>query len=418
MNNINLDEILNRNIIKNDILNFLNNFEENKYNIKSKRCIYLYGPSGSGKTYFIKNLLKENNYDIIYYNSNNIRNKKSIKNLNNNNLSNATILNLLKGNIKKKIILMDEIDSMNNGDKGGINTLIKLIRPKKTIKQKKEFLTFIPIIAIGNNKVDKKIKELKKNCICLKFDLPNTDQMIHILKTLMPKINHKKLIKYTQYNLKKIDLLYNLYKTDYKLLKNYLKLFKLKNYYKSTKNITKDILSKKYSIVNHKKIINETDRTSIGLLFHENIVDLFKDFKGNINIYIEILSNINYCDYIDRITFQKQIWIFNEMSSLIKLIYNNNTLFSHLNQIKKLNETDEIRFTKVLTKYSTEYNNNIFIQKLCKELNMDKKDLIIFFFILLKKYTKEEIDKKFKIENYNIDKLDIIRIYKYLDNIY
>ena len=31
---------------------------------------------------------------------------------------------------------------------------------------------------------------------------------------------------------------------------------------------------------------------------------------------------------------------------------------------------------------------------------------------------KEEIDKKFKIENYNIDKLDIIRIYKYLYNIY
>lgn len=27
---------------------------------------------------------------------------------------------------------MDEIDGMNNGDKGGINTLIKLIRPKKT----------------------------------------------------------------------------------------------------------------------------------------------------------------------------------------------------------------------------------------------------------------------------------------------
>ena len=26
---------------------------------------------------------------------------------------------------------MDEIDGMNNGDKGGINSLIKLIRPKR-----------------------------------------------------------------------------------------------------------------------------------------------------------------------------------------------------------------------------------------------------------------------------------------------
>ena len=31
---------------------------------------------------------------------------------------------------------MDDIDGMNNGDKGGINSLIKIIRPKKTKKQK------------------------------------------------------------------------------------------------------------------------------------------------------------------------------------------------------------------------------------------------------------------------------------------
>ena len=31
---------------------------------------------------------------------------------------------------------------------------------------------------------------------------------------------------------------------------------------------------------------------------------------------MEILNNIIFSDYIDRITFQKQIWIFNEMSSL------------------------------------------------------------------------------------------------------
>ena len=31
-----------------------------------------------------------------------------------------------------------------------------------------------------------------------------------------------------------------------------------------------------------------------------------------------VLDNMCFADYIDRITFQKQIWIFNEMSSLIK----------------------------------------------------------------------------------------------------
>ena len=40
-------------------------------------------------------------------------------------------------------------------------------------------------------------------------------------------------------------------------------------------------------------------------------------------LYMKLLDNICYSDYIDRITFQKQIWQFNEMSSLIKTFYNN-----------------------------------------------------------------------------------------------
>ena len=39
--------------------------------------------------------------------------------------------------VKKKIVIvMDDIDGMNNGDKGGINSLIKIIRPKKTKNRK------------------------------------------------------------------------------------------------------------------------------------------------------------------------------------------------------------------------------------------------------------------------------------------
>ena len=51
---------------------------------------------------------------------------------------------------------------------------------------------------------------------------------------------------------------------------------------------------------------------------------LFKNFlKKNQYFYKSVLDNICYADYIDRITFQKQIWQFNEMSSLIKTFKNN-----------------------------------------------------------------------------------------------
>ena len=69
--------------------------------------------------------------------------------------------------------------------------------------------------------------------------------------------------------------------------------------------------------------MNETDRTSVGLLFHENIIDILQNIEPTVknSLYLKILNNICFSDYIDRITFQKQIWIFNEISSLIKTFF-------------------------------------------------------------------------------------------------
>ena len=73
---------------------------------------------------------------------------------------------------------MDEIDGMNSGDKGGINTLIKLMRPKKTKKQKKEDLTSTPIICISNYHMDKKINELMKVCTPFELKTPTNEQIL------------------------------------------------------------------------------------------------------------------------------------------------------------------------------------------------------------------------------------------------
>ena len=102
------------------------------------------------------------------------------------------------------------------------------------------------------------------------------------------------------------------------------------------------------------------------------------------------------------------------MSSLIKT-FKNNKLYHEVFAAKKKQKFNpaEVRFTKVLTKYSTEYNNSIFIQNLCQELSMDKNDMFAFFLDLKNKYNDNEILLLF--ENYNISKLDINRIYRYLE---
>ena len=143
--------------------------------------------------------------------------------------------------------------------------------------------------------------------------------------------------------------------------------------------------------------------------------------EDTIPFYLKILDNMCFADYIDRITFQKQIWQFNEMSSLIKTfhcnkMYHDEFLLGPTNTIIKKPKFNpvEVRFTKVLTKYSTEYNNSIFIQNLCQQLGLDKKDTFSFFLELRNNNTKEE-EMYEMFEPYEIRKLDIERIYRYLD---
>jgi hypothetical protein len=130
-------------------------------------------------------------------------------------------------------------------------------------------------------------------------------------------------------------------------------------------------------------------------------------------MYLKALNNICYADYIDRVTFQKQIWQFNEMSSLIKTFNNNKIYHNTFNENIPKYDPDKVRFTKVLTKYSTEYNNSVFIQNICQQLSMDRKDAFSFFLDLRNKHTCEEIYDMF--ESYDINKLDINRMYRYLD---
>ncbi|MAR51073.1 MAG: hypothetical protein CML42_08100 [Rhodobacteraceae bacterium] len=421
MEQLNLNVLLNRHEEEKNLIEYLKYFEENKKNLLTKRGVYLYGAPGIGKTIFVENILKALNYDIIKFDAGDIRNKMVIDTITKQCMSDKNIISMFHKKTKQIAIIMDEIDGMNSGDKGGINSLIKLIRPKKTKKQKKEDTTMIPIICIGNYHIDKKIKEMMKVCVKIELKTPTPQQIKNVIQLIMPKLEIDligNMIQLIQGDLRKLKSSYDIYNNQQSILKNQIvkNMFQPKHYNEDTKLITKKLLNKYYTINKHQTIMNETDRTSVGLLFHENIIDVLENDDKNITIpfYETVLNNISFSDYIDRITFQKQIWIFNEMSSLNKTFCNNFLLHKFLPE-KPYYNPQEVRFTKVLTKYSTEYNNMLFIQNLCKQLNMDKNDMFSFFLNLRNTKEYDEIIEMFN-DNYEISKLDINRIYRYLDN--
>lgn len=431
--------IFERDKIANEIKSILLSFDANYKNVNYKKGIYIYGSPGCGKTHFVMTLLKELDYDIIKYDAGDVRNKALIDTITSNNVSNRNVLQMMTKKVKKIAIVMDEIDGMNNGDKGGITALIKIIRQKKTKKQKLENMTLNPIICIGNYYIDKKIKELMKVCNTFELKTPTNEQISTILNSTIQSTNLMNsplmtygsprsgtVLKYIQGDMRKLSFVQEMFKKKPELMNSDIlhTIFCVKSFNEDSKKITQSLINNPVKIENHNKVMNETDRTIVALLWHENIVDVLtnKPIHKSFPFYLKILRNMCFADYIDRITFQNQIWQFNEMSSLIKTFYNNNLYHKYFPDSENGFKPHEVRFTKVLTKYSTEYNNMLFIYNLCQELDMDKKDLTTFFQEIRLYYGANfcsqadklnEVDKLF--ENYNLTKLDIKRMYRYLD---
>jgi hypothetical protein len=334
--------------------------------------------------------------------------------------------------VKKIAIVMDEIDGMNNGDKGGITALIKIIRQKKTKKQKLENMTMNPIICIGNYYIDKKIKELMKVCNTFELKTPTPTQLTKVIDIAIPSIRLETseykdtILKYIQGDMRKLLFVKEMFQKRPELMNQDIlhHIFCTKSFNEDSKKITLSLINNPIKMEHHNKVMNETDRTIVALLWHENIVDALsaKPTSKTFPFYLRILRNMCFADYIDRITFQSQIWQFNEMSSLMKTFYNNKLYHHYFPEGENGFQPSEVRFTKVLTKYSTEYNNMLFVYNLCQELDMDKKDLVAFFQELRLYYGEQfsnqtdvlnEVEGLF--ENYNITKLDIKRMYRYLD---
>jgi DNA polymerase III delta prime subunit len=396
--------------------------------------MYIFGYSGAGKTTLVRNVLRELNYDTVVYDTGEVRNKSMIETMTCNNMSDKNILSMMQerrdcsyyedenGNPvyhrKRIVLLMDEIDGLNSGDKGGINSLIKLIRHKKTKKQKNEQMTMNPVICIGNYYSDKKIKELMKVCVQLEIKRPSFEQMKKLMSELLPGPSdttdaeiREKIAWNANGDLRQLHSLLGIYKNNPNIFGNsescrYLTV--PRNHVSNAKSITEKLFQHKYSIDDHNLVMNDTDRTIVALLFHENLLDFIPPTAtataittatdkhkqtdwASINLYETILGKICFADYMDRVTFQNQIWQFNEMSSLIKTMHTHKILHDNCVPIQReeISPTTEhrqtefrlpiIRFTKVLTKYSTEYNNALFVQNLCQILQVDRKDCFTFF---------------------------------------
>ena len=100
MDLLNINKLLNREKEEKILIEALNNFEKNKKELSTIRGIYIYGSPGSGKTEFVKKILKKLNYDVIYYDAGDVRNKSVIQTITKHNITEQSVLDMFS---KEKI---------------------------------------------------------------------------------------------------------------------------------------------------------------------------------------------------------------------------------------------------------------------------------------------------------------------------
>ena len=122
---------------------------------QSAPIMFLYGPSGIGKTVLASLLFRQYNYYIFELNAGEIRSKKRVHDLMDKILSNYSV-SMMKRRVRQRVIgiLMDEIDGMSCGDRGGLHELFQMVSA-----QHDKGLVVNPVICISNRPYDKKIPE-------------------------------------------------------------------------------------------------------------------------------------------------------------------------------------------------------------------------------------------------------------------
>lgn len=219
-------------------------------------------------------------------------------------------------NLQKSLIIMDEVDGMSSGDRGGISAIIQMIKNSK-----------VPIICICNDRACEKIRSLANHCNDIRFHKPAKPALVKRLKDILRSEGGSGEDRALQ-------LLVENFQNDMRQILSYLQLI----FQTVSKRITLDALSSRQrhskdvsTTMNHfeasTKLLNRTifsgmkisertdcffvDSDLVPLMVQENLISSNRKPKLDVkqfHSFVQGLEGIVIGDMIDRNIRKQQEW--------------------------------------------------------------------------------------------------------------
>ena len=310
---------------------------------RTSPAVFLVGPPGVGKTTLAYRVMQKNNLRVSEFNASHTRSGACFRKIILPLLQSGGVINMIETGKKGGLgVILDEIDGLSSGEKGGLQSLLTYLREWHPSNPG------VPVIFISNTIHQRILQMISRYCLTLKVGMADETQISSLLGTSVP--NEWKRIgggdlrpllrgEYTNMYINEDDM-------PVEIPDGVVPLARWCLYTEMDPYLTLEM--------------ENNDSNLAGLVIAENLPDRIEGVKGDSreawDLYLKLFQCIQDSDYADYWAFFYQTWRLLGLSQDVKL----NTINLFLNKEAPWTKDEpaltSIRYTPVLTKQSALFN--------------------------------------------------------------
>ncbi len=298
------------------------------------------GPPGIGKTTIVHRVLKKIGYTLCEFNASHTRSGIAFD---------KTILPLLKhGGVKewyltgspdKLAVLLDEMDGLSGGEKGGLSKLLEFLDHWKAGDRSH------PLILVCNELHGRPMERIRRLCKTIILEPPKPEQILQTIEQSIPEEvitcgDLRVLFRYLQ-GYPSLDQKVHVKDSSCTNASMEWAWYCLYGEYEP------------YQII----ALENNEANLAGLVLHENIPQRLQHAEDALDVYKRLFNILNISDWADFWAFFYQCWQILPLTQQLKLKCTNQILYNQQEPPANIPKPENLVFTRVLSRQSALYNS-------------------------------------------------------------